>query len=266
MAKARTQPRRQSKVGATTARINPIVLRYVLTSKLLREKLDPRNERRRKKMETRKTEGAGRSGGARRGGGRQAELAVSSEHDGALGQLAEPGEERVLPLQLALPLLRRQQRRRVERRRGRVQRRPVPRRVLVEPPEVEALLLLFRRHRRDLSRLHQTHSNLLVLLRFRFLHFGFVRLTVRSTSLGRFDRLRLGRGRLRGLLVLVAPAALGLRRRVVVLEGVGDEQQGGVRAAALHLLPRRAPLGAAATVVPPVESRDEEEVTKPRTN
>uniref|UniRef100_A0A0A9DIG0 Uncharacterized protein n=1 Tax=Arundo donax TaxID=35708 RepID=A0A0A9DIG0_ARUDO len=67
-------------------------------------------------------------------------------------------------------------------------------------------------------------------------------------------RLRLRRRRPRGRLALVvaaAAAALGLRRRVVMVEGVGDEQHGGVRATALHLLPRRAPLGAAATVVTP---------------
>jgi hypothetical protein len=37
-----------------------------------------------------------------------------------------------------------------------------------------------------------------------------------------------------------------------VLAGVGEDEGVGVRAAPLHLLPRRAPLGAAATVVSPV--------------
>jgi hypothetical protein len=41
-------------------------------------------------------------------------------------------------------------------------------------------------------------------------------------------------------------------RGVVVLAGVGEDEGVGVRAAPLHLLPRRAPLGAAATVVSPV--------------
>jgi hypothetical protein len=46
------------------------------------------------------------------------------------------------------------------------------------------------------------------------------------------------------------------RRRVVVLAGVGEDEGVGVRAAALHLLPRRTPLGAAAPVVSPVRSRN----------
>jgi hypothetical protein len=44
-------------------------------------------------------------------------------------------------------------------------------------------------------------------------------------------------------------------RGVVVLAVVGEDEGVGVRAAPLHLLPRRAPLGAAATVVPPVQKK-----------
>lgn len=57
------------------------------------------------------------------------------------------------------------------------------------------------------------------------------------------------------VLRVVGPSGAGehiaLRRPwVVVLRGVGDDQHVGVRPAALHLLPCRAPLGATASVVP----------------
>jgi len=72
---------------------------------------------------------------------------------------------------------------------------------------------------------------------------------------GRRRRLRRRRG---GALVAGGAGervAVG-RRRVVVLAGVGEDEGVGVRAAALHLLPRRTPLGAAAPVVSPVRSRN----------
>lgn len=50
-------------------------------------------------------------------------------------------------------------------------------------------------------------------------------------------------------------AVPGEGTEVVVVEGVGDDELGGVQAAALHLLPRRATLAATAPVVTPAWPR-----------